>query len=104
MSGAGGFLVLGGSPGGGAPRGVGLAGVECCEDALVADGDQAGDPQGERAAVDHADRLIAELTEAYRKNTWAHRAEARGPEMTAWLRAAAFLDGSIFCGSVPRER
>jgi len=48
--------------------------------------------------------LIAELTEAFRKNTWAYRHEARGPEMTAWRRAAAFLDGSVFCGSGPRER
>ncbi len=56
------------------------------------------------AAVRHADMLIAELTEAFRKNTWAYRHEARGPEMTAWRRAAAFLDGSVFCGSGPRER
>lgn len=56
-----------------------------------------------RAAVDRADLLIADLTEAFRKNTWAHRAEARGPEMTAWRRAAAYLDGSVFCGSEPRE-
>ncbi len=51
------------------------------------------------AAVRRADILLAELTEAFRKNTWAHRAEARGPEMTAWRRAAEFLDGSVFCGS-----
>ncbi|MGH3260341.1 MAG: hypothetical protein ACRDOU_33910, partial [Streptosporangiaceae bacterium] len=44
-----------------------------------------------RAAVERADILIAELTEAFRKNTWAHRHEARGPEMGAWRRAAAFL-------------
>jgi len=56
------------------------------------------------AAVHHADMLIAELTEAFRKNTWAHRAEARGSEMNAWRRATAFLDGSVFCGSGPRER
>ena len=56
-----------------------------------------------RGAVEHADMLIAELTEAFRKDTWAHRAEARGPEMTAWRRAAAFLDGSVFCGCPPRQ-
>ena len=56
-----------------------------------------------RGAVEHADLLIAELTEAFRKNTWAHRAEARGEEMTAWRRAAAFLDGSVFCGYPPRQ-
>ena len=44
-------------------------------------------------AVEHADTLIAELDLAFSKNTWAHRHEARGPEMTAWRRAAAFLDG-----------
>lgn len=54
-------------------------------------------------AVGHADLLIAELTEAFRKSTWAHRAEARGREMTAWRRAAAFLDGGVFCGSGPFE-
>jgi hypothetical protein len=53
-------------------------------------------------AVEHADILIAELTEAFRKSTWAHRAEARGPEMNAWLRATAFLDGSVFGGGPPR--
>jgi hypothetical protein len=54
-------------------------------------------------AVDQADLLIAELTDAFRKNTWAHRAEARGLEMTAWRRAAAFLDGSVFGGCSPRQ-
>jgi len=55
-------------------------------------------------AVDHADQLVAELTEAFTKSTWAHRAEIRGREMSAWRRAAAFVDGSVFCGSLPRER
>ncbi len=53
--------------------------------------------------MEHADMLIAELTEAFSKNTWAHRYETRGPEMTAWRRAAAFLDGGVFCGCPPRE-
>jgi hypothetical protein len=44
-------------------------------------------------AVEHADTLIAELDLAFSKNTWAYRHEARGPEMTAWRRSAAFLDG-----------
>ena len=48
-----------------------------------------------------ADLLIAELTEAFRKNTWAHRDEARGPEMDAWRQAAALLDGGVFCGRLP---
>jgi hypothetical protein len=56
-----------------------------------------------RRAVDDANLLVAELTEAFSKSTWAHRAETRGREMTAWKRAAAFLDGSVFCGSGPHE-
>ena len=56
-----------------------------------------------RGAVEHADMLIAELNEAFRKNMWAHRRESRGLEMTAWRRAAAFLDGGVFCGCPPRE-
>jgi hypothetical protein len=53
-------------------------------------------------AIDRADRLATELDAAFSKGTWAHRHEARGPEMTAWRRAAAFLDGGVFCGSPPR--
>jgi len=56
-----------------------------------------------RGAVDQADMLTAELADAFRKNTWAHRAEARGPEMTALRRAAAFLDGSVFGGGSPHQ-
>jgi hypothetical protein len=56
-----------------------------------------------RGAVERADVLISELNEAFRKGTWSHRHEARGPEMTAWRRAAAFLDGGVFCGRPPRE-
>jgi hypothetical protein len=53
--------------------------------------------------VERAQTLIAELNEAFGKNTWARRREARGPEMTAWRRAAAFLDGSVFFGCPPGE-
>jgi len=56
-----------------------------------------------RGAVARADILIAELDEAFSKNTWARRHEARGPEMTAWRRAAAFCDGSVFCGCPPHD-
>jgi hypothetical protein len=56
-----------------------------------------------RGAVERAETLIAELNEAFSKNTWAHRHETRGPEMTAWRRAPVFLDGSVFCGCPPRE-
>lgn len=67
---------------------------------------KAADPWAARvtapAAIDRADQLAAELDAAFSKGTWAHRHEARGPEMTAWRRAAAFLDGGVFCGSPPR--
>jgi len=56
-----------------------------------------------RGAVERADRLIAELDEAFGKGTWARRHEAGGQEMTAWRRAAAFLDGGVFCGCPPRD-
>jgi hypothetical protein len=64
----------------------------------------AGQAAAALGAVEHAGVLIAELTEAFRKNTWAHRAEAQGPEMTAWRRATAFVDGSVFCGCPPLAR
>jgi hypothetical protein len=55
-----------------------------------------------RCAVERADVLIAELNEAFSKRTWARRHEPRGREMTAWRRAAAFVDGRMFCGCPPR--
>jgi hypothetical protein len=54
-------------------------------------------------AVQRADTLAAELDEAFGKNTWTHRLEARGPEMTAWRRAVAFLDGGVSCGCAARQ-
>lgn len=56
------------------------------------------------AAVGLAEMLIAELDEAFSKSTWARRREPTGPEMTAWGRAAAFLDGSVFLGCPPSAR
>ncbi len=56
-----------------------------------------------RGSVAQADMLVAELNEAFSKSTWARRHEARGPEMTAWRRAAAFVDGSVFCGCPPHD-
>jgi hypothetical protein len=53
-------------------------------------------------AAEHAGTLIEELTEAFRKGTWAFRQESRGAEMTAWRRAAAFLDGGVFGGCPPQ--
>jgi hypothetical protein len=52
-------------------------------------GRQAAEAAARRAAV-----LQGELAEASRKQAWAHRQEARGAEMSAWQRAAAFLDGT----------
>jgi hypothetical protein len=53
--------------------------------------------------AERADTLAAELDEAFGKNTWTHRLEARGPEMTAWRRAVAFLDGGVFGGCAARQ-
>jgi hypothetical protein len=53
-------------------------------------------------AIERADRLIAELDQAFTNGTWAYRHQPRGPEMTAWRRAAVFLDGGVFCGCPPR--
>jgi hypothetical protein len=68
--------------------------------ALRASGAAAG-----RAAAGYAAQratvLIGELTEAFRKGTWAFRHESRGTEMTAWRRAAAFLDGGVLGGCPP---
>lgn len=68
---------------------------------------RAADPRAAQVAVpgaiDRAGQLIAELDAAFGKGTWAHRHEARGLEMTAWRRAAAFLDGGVFRGSPPQD-
>lgn len=45
--------------------------------------------------------LSWELEEAARKQAWSFRHEAPGPESTAWLRAAALLDGRVFLGGPP---
>jgi hypothetical protein len=52
-------------------------------------------------AIERADTLMAELDQAFTNGTWAHRHQLRGPEMTAWRRAAAFLNGGVFCGCPP---
>jgi hypothetical protein len=54
-------------------------------------------------AISRADLLIAELDQAFTNGTWAHRHDVRGPEMTAWRRAAVFLDGGVFCGRPTRR-
>jgi hypothetical protein len=57
------------------------------------------DPRGAepfiRSAADRTRALLAELEEAARKRSWQHRHEPRGPEMTAWRRAATLVDGRI---------
>ena len=53
------------------------------------------------SAAQRAGVLIEELAEAFRKGTWAFRHESQGPEVTAWRRAAAFLDGGVFGGGPP---
>jgi len=67
---------------------------------------RAADPWAGRltahSAVVHAEALVAELSEAFRKNTWAYRNESSGAERTAWRRAAVFLNGEVFCGCLPR--
>jgi hypothetical protein len=66
------------------------------------------DPRSAEAAVRSAARrtqaVLAELEEAFRKRSWAHRNEPRGREMTAWQRAAALVDGRVydFGPSVPQ--
>lgn len=59
----------------------------------------AADPRAARVtapgAIERADLLIAELDQAFTNGTWAHRRQCGGPEMTAWRRAAVFLDGSV---------
>jgi hypothetical protein len=66
---------------------------------------RAADPAAGQLAAGHAARHAAvmteELAEAFRKGTWAFRHESRGAEMTAWRRAAAFLDGAVFGGGPP---
>jgi AraC-like DNA-binding protein len=65
------------------------------------------DAAATQAAADLAARraatLLRELAEAFRKGTWAHRHEPRGPEMNAWRRAAVFLDGGVSGGCPPWE-
>jgi hypothetical protein len=55
---------------------------------------RAADPIAASAA-DRIQALLAELEEASRKRSWQHRHEPRGPEMTAWRRAASLVDGRL---------
>jgi len=49
-------------------------------------------------AVRTAGHLAAELAEAFDRLTRARGTGASAPKSTAWQRAAAFLDGSVFSG------
>jgi hypothetical protein len=57
-----------------------------------------------QGATATAHSLAGELGEAFDKDTWPRRHEPKGPETTAWVRAAAFLDGQIFGGGPPPRR
>lgn len=52
-------------------------------------------------AARRTDSVLRELEESFRKRAWAHRDEPRGREMTAWQRAAAFVDGRVYGGGPP---
>jgi hypothetical protein len=63
------------------------------------------DPGAGRVAAELAAQqgrtLLDELAEAFRKSTWEYRNEMPGQEVTAWRRAAGFLDGGVFGGCPP---
>jgi len=63
---------------------------------------QALDAQAGRLAADrvseYASQLVDELAAAFDMQTWARRGDPKGAEMTAWRRAAAFLDGAVLGG------
>jgi len=51
-----------------------------------------------RSAVRRADQLAAELADVFDRSSLAHSTGTPAQESTAWQRAAAFLDGSVFGG------
>lgn len=81
---------------GGYPLGICLRHIASMRGADRKAGDLAA-----RAAAERATALRAELDEAFRKQTWAYRHETRGAEMTAWQRAPALIDGSVYGGGPP---
>jgi hypothetical protein len=64
---------------------------------------RAADPRGARelprGTIEQANRLAAELADAFDRAARAHSHGARAPESTAWRQAAAFLDGSVSGGA-----
>lgn len=57
-----------------------------------------------RNTIEVADLLLAELAAAFGNRASGRRDVFAGVESTAWRRAAAFLDGDVFCGSPPYLR
>lgn len=81
---------------GGHPPGICLRHVA----SLRATDQKAGD-LATRQAVERTAVLREELEEAFRKQTWTSRHEARGTEMTTWRRAPALIDGAVYGGGPP---
>lgn len=63
---------------------------------------RAADPRASQllapAAVQAADELIGELADAFDSATRARGRGVPAPDSGAWRRAAAFLDGGVYCG------
>ena len=49
-----------------------------------------------------ADQLSRELAEALDRTAWSARQGTPAPASSAWQRAAAFLDGGVYGGCLPR--
>jgi hypothetical protein len=66
--------------------------------------DQRAGRRAARGLIEAADLLIRELAEGFELTTWARRNGGPAAEPTAWRRAAAFLDGGVYGGCLPRGR
>jgi hypothetical protein len=53
--------------------------------------------------VEQADRLIGELADQFERIAQARSRRALAPDIRAWRRAAAFLDGAVFGGMPTSE-
>ncbi len=89
----------------GGPQPPGTDAALCARHHLVL---RAADPRRTElladTAVRRADELAAELTDAFDRISRARSTGTDAPASTAWQRAAAFLDGSVFggrCGPPP---
>ncbi len=83
----------------GHPHGKAIDACLCVRHHLIF---RAGHPRAARdlahAAARRADQLAAELAGAFDRAARAHSQGVPVPQSTAWRRAAAFLDGSVFGG------